>query len=214
MLLLNIACTDFSLDLTIIQIRTDTYNKSQILISHVLAFHVALRTSPRCSSIILKRLSGKGWHVVNLGRSFSFDRYIFVVASYCRDLYSLQATSQVSPLVLGSDKGRVYGAVIQSSPGGEMQRTGSSSGWGRLDGWGNPYPYSLNKSNAGVQCSELLFFSVCISPEVSRWTKANLMAGCFSPCCLATCSYHLSCLTSSTGSGMSQLSLPFSRISF
>lgn len=151
---------------------------------------------------------------MNLGRPFSFDRYIFVVASYCRDLYFWQAASQVSPLALSSDKGRVYGAVIQSSPGGEIQRSGSSSGWDRLDGRGNPYPYSLNKSNADVQCSELLFFSECISSEVSRWTRANLMAGCFSPCCLAACSYHQSCLSSSTGSGMSQGSLPFSRISF
>lgn len=71
---------------------------------------------------------------MNLGRPFSFDRYIFVVASYCRDLYFWQAASQVSPLALSSDKGRVYGAVIQSSPGGEIQRSGSSSGWDRLDG--------------------------------------------------------------------------------
>lgn len=77
--------------------RNDRYNKSQISISHVLAFHVALRMSPHCGSIFLKWMSGKSWHVVNLGRSFSFHRYIIVVPGYCNDLYLFQATSQTSP---------------------------------------------------------------------------------------------------------------------
>lgn len=72
--------------------RNYKYNESHILISHVLAFRVAQRMSPHCSCIILKWMSGKGWHVVNLGRSFSFHRYIIVMSGCCSNLYFFQAT--------------------------------------------------------------------------------------------------------------------------
>lgn len=76
--------------------KSDMYNKSQILVSHVLAFHVALRVSPHCSSIVLKWMSGKSWHIVHLGRLVSFHRYNIVMPGYCSDLYLFQVTSQTS----------------------------------------------------------------------------------------------------------------------
>ena len=75
--------------------KRNMYNKSQILISYVLAFHVALRVSPHCSSIILKWMSGKGWHIVNLGRLFSFHRYITVMPGYCSNLYCFKQPAKL-----------------------------------------------------------------------------------------------------------------------
>lgn len=46
--------------------RNDAYNKPQILISHLIAFHVALRVSSYCS-ITLKWMSSKGWHIICVG---------------------------------------------------------------------------------------------------------------------------------------------------
>lgn len=70
--------------------------------------------------------------MINLSRSFSFEGYIFVVPGYCRCLYFLQAASQVSSLILSTDKGRTYASVTQSPSCGEMWRTISSRGWADL----------------------------------------------------------------------------------
>lgn len=88
--------------------RNDIYHKSQVLISHALAFHAALRVSPHCSSIILKWMSGKGCHVVNLGRLFSFQRYIILMPTYCSNPYLFKATSQTSLWCLAQSKQHLW----------------------------------------------------------------------------------------------------------
>lgn len=123
-------CADSSLDLTVTQKRNDMYDKSRILISHVLALHVALGVSPHCSGIVLRWMSGTGWHVVNLGGSFSFHSYIIVMPGCCSDLYLFQETSQTFTLVLGSEQGRTHGGVIQRVPPcGEIRRLQIRCGW-------------------------------------------------------------------------------------
>lgn len=62
------------------------YNKSQILISHVLAFHALLRVSPHCSSIVLKWLSGKaGMELIWVGHFLFTDLLLscLVIAAIC-----------------------------------------------------------------------------------------------------------------------------------
>lgn len=174
--------------------RNDIYHKSQVLISHALAFHAALRVSPHCSSIILKWMSGKGCHVVNLGRLFSFHRYIILMPTYCSSPYLFKATSQTSLRCLAQSKQHLW---YRNS---EFLLVGRPGGWeAAVDGeipWlgnQNPCPWFLYESNASLQCLELSFFSVCISPAVLWWTKGNLMVGCYSLCCLRVCSHHLSC---------------------
>lgn len=90
----------------------DTYNKPQILISHLIAFRVALRVSSHCV-IILEWMSGKGWHVVNLCRWFSFHRYNTVMPGSAAICICFKQADKLT-LVLGSAQGRTCGIVIQT----------------------------------------------------------------------------------------------------
>lgn len=81
-------------------------------------------------------------------------------------------------------------------PCGEIQMTRSSCGWETpwLRNW-NPYPLSLDESNEALQCLELLFCFVYISPAVLWRTEGSLIVGGCSPCYLCVCSHQLSCVS-------------------
>lgn len=122
---MNTGCADSSLALTIIQIRTDTYSKSQILMSHVLAFYVALRASPRCSRIILQWFQEKA-NLWLIWAGHFLLRDVFLLCLVVADVCISCKQQAISSLILSSDKGRTYASVIQSPSCGEMWRTRSS----------------------------------------------------------------------------------------